>query len=60
MIDFRKFNNIISLATYFNSNAKYKQAIIESRWKDGDTVCPFCGEHHCVRRKVGNFRCKTR
>ena len=59
MIDFQKFNNIISLTMYFNSNAKCKQAIIESRWSDGDIVCPFCGKHHCVVRKDGNFRCKT-
>ena len=59
MIDFQKFNNIISLTTYFNSNKKCKQAIIESRWNDGDIVCPFCCEHHCVIRKDGNFRCKS-
>lgn len=59
MIDFQKFNNIISLTTYFNSNEKCKQAIIESRWNDGDIVCPFCCEHHCVIRKDGNFRCKS-
>ena len=59
MIDFTKFNNIISLTTYFNTNAKCKQAIIESRWNDGDIICPFCGEHHCVVRKDGNFRCNA-
>lgn len=58
MIDFRKFNHIISLTTYFNSEEKCKQAIIESRWADGDVVCPYCGQHHCVKRADGKFRCK--
>ena len=58
MIDFKKFNSVISLTSYFNSNEKCKQAIIESRWSDGDVVCPYCGGHHCVTRKDGKFRCK--
>ena len=59
MIDFSKFENIISLVTYFNSDEICKQAIIESRWADGDVVCPYCGGHHCVTRKDGKFRCKA-
>lgn len=46
MIDFRKFNNIISLTTYFRTEDKCKQAIIESLWTDGDVVYLYCGEHH--------------
>ncbi|MCR4602687.1 MAG: transposase [Prevotella sp.] len=42
----------------FNSDEKFKQAIIESRWSDGDVVCPYCGGHHCLIRKDGKFRCK--
>jgi transposase-like protein len=59
MIDFRKFNHIISLTTYFNTEEKCKQAIIESRWSDGDVVCPYCGQHHCVKRTDSKFRCKV-
>ena len=59
MIDFTKFNNIISLTSYFNTEAKCKQAIIESRWTDGDIVCPFCGEHHCKKRTDGRYHCKA-
>ena len=59
MIDFKNFNNIISLTTYFNSEDKCKQAIIESRWGDGGVICPRCGAHNCVVRKDGQFRCKT-
>lgn len=58
MIDFKKFNSIISLTSYFTSDEKCKQAIIESRWSDGDVVCPYCGGHHCAVRKDGKFRCK--
>ncbi len=59
MIDFKKFNSVISLTSYFTSDEKCKQAIIESRWSDGDVVCPYCGGHHCVVRKDGKFRCKA-
>jgi transposase-like protein len=62
MINFKKFNSIISLTAYFNSDGKCKQTIIESRWGVGnnqDVVCPYCGGHHCVVRKDGKFRCKT-
>lgn len=59
MIDFSQFDNIISLTAYFNSNDVCKKAIIESRWYDGDVVCPYCGGHHCVERTDGRFRCKV-
>ena len=58
MIDFSKFDNLISLTAYFNSNDVCKKAIIVSRWANGDVVCPYCGGHHCVERKDGRFRCK--
>ncbi len=57
MINFAKFNNIISLTSYFNTKEKCQQAIIESRWADGDVVCPYCGVHHCSKRGDGRFRC---
>lgn len=56
-IDFNRFNNIISLTAYFNTKEKCQQAIIESRWPDGDVVCPYCGAHHCAKRTDGRFRC---
>ena len=56
MINFAKFN-IISLTSYFNTKEKCQQAIIESRWSDGDVVCPYCGAHHCSKRGDGRFRC---
>ena len=59
MINFSKFNSIVSIMSYFNNDKVCKQAIIESRWADGDVVCPYCGGHHCVTRKDGRFRCKS-
>ena len=58
MIDFSQFDNLISLTSYFNSNDVCKNAIIQSRWSDGDVVCPYCGGHHCVSRTDSRFRCK--
>ena len=40
-VDFSRFNNIISLTSYFNTKEKCQQAIIDSRWSDGDVVCPY-------------------
>lgn len=59
MIDFSKFDNIISLTSYFNSEETCRMAIVQSRWADGDIVCPYCGTHHCKVRKDGRFRCKA-
>ena len=60
MINFKKFNSVISLTSYFTSDEKCKQAIIESRWgvgKEQDIVCPYCGKHHCKMSKNGRFHC---
>lgn len=57
MINFARFNSLFALAAYFDTNAKCKKAIAESRWADGDIVCPFCGKHHCYTRKDGSYRC---
>lgn len=59
MISFENFNSILSLTSYFTSDEKCKQAIIESRWSDGDVVCPYCGGHYCITRKDGKYRCKS-
>jgi len=44
------------VATYFNTEEKCQQAIVESRWGD-DVVCPYCGKHHCHKRADGRFCC---
>lgn len=57
MIDFKQFNNIISLTSFFNTEERCRQAVIESRWPDGNIICPHCGQHHCHKRKDGRYRC---
>ena len=57
MISFENFNSIIDIAAYFDSEDKCKKVIFESRWKDGDVVCPFCGKHHCTKRTDGRYHC---
>ena len=56
MIDFSKFNSIISVAKHFNEEEVCRQALADARWGD-DVVCPRCGRHHCVRRTDGRYRC---
>lgn len=60
MIDFSQFGSLIAMTMYFNNEETCKNAIIETRWGIGeqqDIVCPYCGAHHCVRRKDGKLRC---
>lgn len=60
MINFKKFNNIISLTSYYNSDEKCKQAITEARWGVGnsqDVVCPYCGKHYCKMSKNRRYHC---
>ncbi|MBQ9462812.1 MAG: transposase [Bacteroidales bacterium] len=49
-LNFSKFNSLYSVATYFNTEEKCQRAIVESRWSDGDIICPYCGQHHCHKR----------
>ena len=57
MIDFGRFNSIFELTDYFDTDEKCRRAIRDSRWDKHDIVCPYCGEHHCVERKDGRYRC---
>ena len=57
MINLSKFDNILSLVTYFSNDEKCEQVITESRWSDGDVVCPYCGKHHCKMSKSGRYHC---
>ena len=61
LVDFSNFNNLLEMTSYFCNEEICKEAIIETRWGAGDmqdVVCPYCGAHHCVRRKDGKFRCQ--
>ena len=56
-INFTKFNSLIQIADFFNSEEKCKAAIAQERW--GDTVvCPYCGGTHCHQCKDGRYICK--
>lgn len=57
MVDFSKFNNLFSVMEYFSNEEICKQTIINSRWADGDYVCPHCGHHHCNIGLGGVFYC---
>ena len=61
MYDFTQFKSLLSLTNFFTTDAVCKDVIIRSRWSDEngemDIVCPYCGEHHCVKRADGRFRC---
>ena len=55
-IDFTKFDSLISVADYFDSEKKCKQTLAESRWGE-DVICPKCGKHHCKLSKTGRYHC---
>jgi len=55
-IDFTKFDSLISVADYFDTEIKCKQTLAESRWGE-DVVCPKCGKHHCKLSKTGRYHC---
>ena len=59
MINFDKFNSLVEIALYFDSPSKCKAAIVQSRWPDGDIVCPYCGHHHSHKRSDGRFVCSA-
>lgn len=56
MIGLDRFDNLISLVTYFTDNDTCKKFLKEQRWGD-DVVCPHCGNHRCSQRADGLFRC---
>ena len=59
MINFDRFNSLVEIALYFDSPSKCKAAIVQSRWPDGDIVCPYCGHHHSHKRSDGRFVCSA-
>ena len=57
-INFTKFNSLIQIADYFNTEAKCKQAIAQERWGEGNAVCPYCGCTHTYMTAEGRYICK--
>ena len=56
MIDLSKFNSLISLVTYFDSEAKCKKVLREQRWGK-EVACPVCGSVHVYERGDRRFMC---
>lgn len=50
MVDFSKFNSLIQLTFYFNSNDKCIRFLEKERWNN-EPVCPYCGSVHTYKRK---------
>lgn len=57
MIDFSKFNSLISVFNFFDTEAKCKEVLFENKWADGEAVCPFCGHTHTYLRSNGRIQC---
>ena len=57
-IDFTRFDSLFSVMEYFTTDQICKQTIAQSRWSDGDVVCPYCGGHHCHLCKDNRYLCK--
>lgn len=57
-IDFTQFDSLFSVMEYFTTDQICKQTIAQSRWSDGDVVCPYCGGHHCHLCKDDRYLCK--
>lgn len=57
-IDFTQFDSLFSVMEYFTTDQICKQTIAQSRWSDGDVVCPYCGGHQCHLCKDNRYLCK--
>ena len=60
MVDLSQFASLADMTAYYISEERCRDAIIERRWGSGDeqdVICPYCGGHHCRRRKGGKLRC---
>ena len=57
-INFFKFESLIQIADYFNTEERCKAAIAQERWGDGAAVCPYCGGTHTHKCSDGRYICK--
>lgn len=57
MLDFSRFNSLLSVMNYFSSNEVCKDFLAEHRWGDGNAVCPYCGKKHTYKRRDGRYKC---
>lgn len=56
-LDLTKYTSLFDIAIHFDTPKKCKDALAQSRWADGDVICPYCGRHHCHMRKDGRYIC---
>ena len=56
MIDFSKFDSLVSLTNYFKSEETCIRFLETERWH-GSVVCPYCGKVHTYKRKDGRYIC---
>ena len=56
MINLSKFDSLISLVSYFDTESKCKKVLREQRWGKY-IICPHCGSIKCVERIDGRFHC---
>ena len=57
MVNFTRFDSIISLASYFSNEEICRQFLKEQRW-GSVVVCPYCGSVHVYACGDGKrFKC---
>lgn len=56
MMDFAKFDSLISLIEFFNTEHKCKAFLAELRWGKV-VVCPYCGSVHVYTCKNDRYKC---
>lgn len=56
MIDLSKFDSLVSLVSYFDTEERCKRVLKEQRWGKY-IICPYCGCVECVERSDGKYRC---
>lgn len=56
MVDFSKFDSLVSLTDYFKTEEKCVRFLERERWY-GDAVCPYCGKPHAYKRSDGRYIC---
>lgn len=57
MLDFSRFNSLMSVIAHFSDLNNCKQFLAEQRWGDDKAVCPYCGKRHTYKRKDGRYIC---
>lgn len=58
MLDFSRFNSLVSIFMYFSSNDKCLRFLEQERWGKV-VICPYCGQTHAHHRANGRWQCYT-